>query len=66
MSNIYTTEEAAAELGLAARRVRELAVSTGSGTRKGAAWLFSDADLDRMRARNTRRGRPPMSREVTE
>jgi len=53
----YTSQEAAALLGISVRRVQALARARGVGRRHGRALLFSREDLDALRERKP--GRPP-------
>lgn len=56
---LYTVANAAAELGISERRVRELAAERTLGTRLGARLLvFSAAEVEAMRERRPV-GRPP-------
>ena len=57
MTTLHTTEKVADELGLHPGHVRRMAHKLGIGTHYGRAWLFSDEDLERLRQRDTRRGR---------
>ena len=59
---LYTAPELAVSLNLSEDRVRRLAVALHIGRKHGRDWLFSAADVDTMRARNTQRGRPPVER----
>jgi hypothetical protein len=56
--NTYTTQQAAARLGITKARVRQIAIDHKGaiGRKWGRDWMFTDADLDRMRQRNTTRG----------
>jgi hypothetical protein len=56
--DLYSTREAAALLGVSEPRIRQLARRLGIGRRIGDVWVFTPGDLDRMRARNRRPGRP--------
>lgn len=53
---IYTTAEAAAEVGISRPMVTHLAREHGLGRKFGKSWLFTAADLDAMRRRDTQRG----------
>jgi predicted RNase H-like HicB family nuclease len=55
----FTSQEAAALLGISVRRVQALARSRGVGRRHGRALLFSRGDLDELRDRKP--GRPPVA-----
>jgi predicted RNase H-like HicB family nuclease len=55
----FTSQEAAALLGISIRRVQALARSRGVGRRHGRALLFSQEDLNALRERKT--GRPPVA-----
>jgi len=64
VSTKLTVDQAAAKLGVTARRVRQLigegilpAAATGEGRRK--TWLIEAGDLEIARARKTRRGPAP-------
>lgn len=48
----YTTVQAAAEIGLTPGRVRQLARSLGVGRHHGRDWMFSEADIAALRARD--------------
>ncbi len=48
---LYSTAEAAQAVGISEPTVRRLARLHQLGTRKGRDWLFTQADLDRMRKR---------------
>ena len=52
----YTTKQVAAELGISAVRVRQLAYSREVGSKHGRDFLFTARDIDAMRIRPT--GRP--------
>ena len=52
----YTTKQVAAELGISAVRVRQLAYSREVGVKHGRDFLFTARDIDAMRIRPT--GRP--------
>ena len=54
---LYSTETVANELGISPMRVRQLAVSRQVGRKLARDWLFTSAEIDRMRVR--RNGRPP-------
>lgn len=53
---LYTTADAAANLGISIRRVQQLAASRELGTRVGRDILFAAADIEAMRERTP--GRP--------
>lgn len=53
---LYSTREAAERLGLHEGHVRRLAKRLGVGLLIGKQRVFTDADLDRLRQRNTRPG----------
>ena len=53
---IYTSDEAAAELGITRRRVLQLAESRNVGRKLGRDWVFTPDDVDAMRVRTP--GRP--------
>ena len=59
--NLYTTKQVADKLGVTSRRVRKLAQTLDLGRWVGSVRLYSDADIDVMRTRNTRPGRPAQS-----
>ena len=54
---LHTTEQVAARLGVHPGHVRRMATKLSIGQHYGRAWLFSDEDLERLRQRDTRRGR---------
>jgi hypothetical protein len=60
MTALYSTTDTATRLGIDPSRVRRLAEKYGIGTKVGArAWVFTDADIERLRAISTgRAGRP--------
>jgi len=55
---IYTTKTAADALGLSAASLRQYATRYGIGERVGRDWIFTPADLDVVRSRKGKRGRP--------
>ena len=62
---LYTTEEARQALRLdSTARVRQIAIdSKGTIGRKwGRDWMFTEADIERMRQRDTQRGPKPKER----
>jgi hypothetical protein len=63
MTALYSTTDTATRLGIDPSRVRRLAERYGIGTKVGArAWVFTDADIERLRAISTgRAGRPKRS-----
>jgi hypothetical protein len=68
MEKRYTTKEAADALGIKSTgQVRQLAAALGVGEKWGRDWMFTDADLDRMRQRNTSPGpKGPRTKEGSE
>jgi hypothetical protein len=56
---LYNTEEAGQLTGRKAVTVRQLAKVHGIGTRIGRDWVFTDADIDRLRS-IPKPGRPPV------
>jgi hypothetical protein len=59
---MITAEQAAAELGIHASRVRRIAANRGLGRKHGSAWAFTATDIDAMRTRTPGR---PARREKT-
>ena len=57
MTILHTTRQAADALGISVQRVKQLAVQLGVGQKVGRDWVLSDDDLERLRQRDTRRGR---------
>lgn len=55
---MYTTRQAARELRLSPRRIRQAAHSYGLGQKPGVEWLFSEADLETIRRKMGQVGRP--------
>lgn len=53
---LYTTKQIADMLGITTGRVRQLARALDLGRWVGSVRLYSEADLDVMRSRNTRVG----------
>ena len=56
---LYSTADVARRLRLSDAHVRRLAARLGIGVVIGKQRVFSEADIDRLRARNTQVGRPP-------
>ena len=54
-----STEQAAAALGISPSRVRQLAARHRVGAKIGSVWVFSNRDLDKLRARQTAPGPAP-------
>lgn len=54
--SFYSTKEAAVELGISVARVKQIREALGVGRLVGRNLVFTDADLDRMRQRNTSPG----------
>lgn len=54
-----TTQQAADALGISASRVRQLAAQIAVGSKIGNVWVFSNRDLQRLRARQTAPGPAP-------
>lgn len=56
----YTTQQASEATGLSVRRIQDLAIELGLGRRIGdgarAPFLLSETDLERIKARDTKRG----------
>jgi hypothetical protein len=63
MTALYSTTDTATRLGIDPSRVRRLAERYGIGTKvNDRAWVFTDADIGRLRAISTgRAGRPKRS-----
>ena len=62
----YTTEQVSQMIGVTDARVRQMAIASNGaiGRKWGRDWVFTDADLDRMRQRNTAPGpRGPRRKE---
>jgi len=55
---IYTAQTAADTLGLSAASLRQYAARYGVGTKMGRDWIFNDADIEVIRSRMGKRGRP--------
>lgn len=55
----YTARDVANLCGISVSRVHQLVRDLGIGQKIGRDWLFSAADIDAVRNRNTRPGRPP-------
>lgn len=45
MANIYTAQQASAELGIPVRAVQRIALARGIGSKPGRDWVFTGADL---------------------
>lgn len=58
---MYTTPEAAAELGISAGYLREMIADGRAQPAKqiGGTWLFTPDEIERIRQRRKSRGRPP-------
>lgn len=56
---LYTTADAARELKVSVPLVKKIRAAMSIGRKVGRDWLFTSADLEAMRRRNTRIGRPP-------
>lgn len=52
---LYSTRAAADALGVSIPRVKQLATELGVGKKYGRDWLFTEQDIERMRARPDRR-----------
>jgi hypothetical protein len=63
MTALYSTTEAAKRLGVGSSRVRQLAIRLAIGTRISGGWVFTEADIDRLRQRNQQLGRPRKDEE---
>lgn len=59
---LSSTAAAARDLGIAPRTVRQHAESLGVGTRLGRDLFFAPSDIERIRARVGKPGRPPATR----
>jgi len=55
---IYTTKEAATALGVSTRRVQQACKRDGLGRKHGRDLLLTDADMEYIRSRMGRVGRP--------
>jgi hypothetical protein len=53
---LYSTKEAAIEVGVSVQRIKQIRIDLGLGRIVGRSLVFTDADLDRMRQRNTTPG----------
>lgn len=62
----YTTTKAAHMLGITPGRARVIRKEMGLGKQLGRDWLLSDADIERMRQRDTTPGPKPKSTPPTE
>lgn len=58
MSKTYTLSEAAARLGISPRRLRSLFPDFDVGAKRAGVWFFTEEDIEALRGRNKRRGRP--------
>lgn len=58
---LYSTADVARRLNLSPAHVRRLSAKHGIGTMIGKQRVFTDADISRLRERNTRPGRPKAS-----
>ncbi len=56
--NVYTSKEAAIELGLAMNSMRKYAIVYEVGIKKGRDWLFTNQDLKEIKRHIGKRGRP--------
>ncbi len=56
---MYSTKEAAVELGLSVPRVTQLRKALGIGRIVGRSVVFTEADIETMRQRDTQRGPKP-------
>jgi hypothetical protein len=54
----YTTREAAAALGISPRRVRQAISRDGIGEKRGRDWMLTQNEVDYLRSRLGRVGRP--------
>jgi hypothetical protein len=52
---MYTTREAAAQLGLSPHTVLKYTLRYGVGQKKGPIWLLSESDMDTIERRMRRR-----------
>jgi hypothetical protein len=66
MTPLYTAREIADQHGVTLALVRKWRARHGRGVRIGRDWLFTDADLDAFRNRNTTPGRPKQEKEGQE
>lgn len=62
--SLYSTAEVGRRLGLSAAHVRRLAAMHGIGVLIGKSRVFTDADVERLQARNTQVGRPRIHRRT--
>jgi hypothetical protein len=53
---LYSTQDAAKELGISVPRVKQIREAMDVGQMVARTLVFTDADLDRMRQRNTSPG----------
>lgn len=61
-TDMLTCEQAAAELGIAAGRLRAKALARGIGRKFGRAWAFTRDDLERLRESGARGPKPRAAR----
>lgn len=59
MPNLYSAADAARKLGgISSRRIRAIAERDGIGKLTSAGWVFTEQDIEQLRNRNKRPGRP--------
>jgi len=56
---VYSAQQVADELGISSSRVRRIARMLGIGQRIGQVWVFTAADVARLKAYPRTPGRPP-------
>lgn len=63
---LYTTEQARQALGVTAARVRQIALDSNGaiGRKFGRDWMFTAADIERMRQRDTTTGPKPRTKDL--
>ncbi len=52
------TKEIAEELGLSIRRVQQARETLGLGQKIGKTWIYTDEEMEKIRERIGKRGRP--------
>jgi hypothetical protein len=66
-TDVYSTAQAAAVLGISESQVYHLARTLGIGRKLGRrVWLFTPVEVERMRQRNTKRGPKPRKEETSD
>lgn len=58
ITTLYSTQEAADEVGLSVQRVRQLAQANALGQMVGSTLVFCDVDIRWLQNRNTKAGPP--------